>query len=125
MRLSLAVTLGVAFHACACTKGSEEAGPATPAMGWIVWPKKEDAFISTLQKRQDANLVRLSQQRAIEQAAAAQAEAELAAAERASKKKKSSRSRKVPPSMYRTTEPPLPEPDLSLPIQEIPRSSPR
>jgi hypothetical protein len=66
--------------------------------------------------------VRLARQRAIEQAAKERAAAELAAAERAYKRK-SSRARRAPPSMYRTAEPPLPEPDLSLPIQEIPRSS--
>ena len=93
------------------------------AIEGLLWPKKEDSLVSTLQKRQEANLVRLAQQRAIEQAAAERAAAELAAAERAYKRK-SSRARRVPPSMYRTAEPPLPEPDLSLPIQEIPRSSP-
>jgi hypothetical protein len=122
MRPSLALTFGVAFCACACTKGTQDNGQAARSIGGLLWLKKEDPLVATLQKRQDANLVRLAQQRAIEQAAAEQAAAELAAAERAFKRK-SSRSRKVPPSMYRTTEPPLPEPDLSLPIQEIPRSS--
>ena len=31
---------------------------------------------------------------------------------------------RVPPSMYRTTEPPLPEPDFSLPVADVPRSTP-
>jgi len=114
MKPSLVLTLA-AFCASACTKGAEE-------IGGLLWPKREDSLVSTLQRRQDANLVRLAQRRAIEQAAAERAAAELAAAESAYKRK-SSRARRVPPSMYRTAEPPLPEPDFSLPIQEIPRSS--
>ena len=117
--------LAAALCASACTKGGDASGQVTRSIGTVLWPKKEDALVTTLQKRQEANLVRLAQQRAMEQAAAEQAAAELAAAERAYKRKKSGRSRKVPPSMYRTAEPPLPEPDLSLPIQEIPRSPPR
>jgi hypothetical protein len=123
MRPSLLLILAAAFCASACTKGTQGNREATPSIHGLLWPKKEDALVSTLQKRQQANLVRLAQQRAIEQAAAERAAAELAAAERAHKRK-SSRARRVPPSMYRTAEPPLPEPDLSLPIQEIPRSSP-
>jgi hypothetical protein len=122
MKPSLVLTFAAAFCASACTKGAESNEQPARAIEGLLWPKKEDALVSTLQKRQNANLVRLAQQRAI-QAAAERAAAELAAAERAYKRK-SSRARRVPPSMYRTTEPPLPEPDLSLPIQEIPRSSP-
>ena len=122
MKPSLVLTLA-AFCASACTKGGQENGQATSAIGGLFWPKREDALVSTLQKRQDANLMRLAQQRAIEQAAAKRAAAELAAAERVYKRK-SGRARRVPPGMYRTAEPPLPEPDFSLPIQEIPRSSP-
>jgi hypothetical protein len=122
MKPSLVLTLA-AFCASACTKGGQENGQAPRSIGGLFWPKGEDALVSTLQKRQDANLMRLAQQRAIEQAAAKRAAAELAAAERAYKRK-SGRARGVPPSMYRTAEPPLPEPDFSLPIQEIPRSSP-
>jgi hypothetical protein len=123
MKPSLVLTFAAAFCASACTKGAESNEQPARAIEGLLWPKKEDALVSTLQKRQNANLVRLAQQRAIQQAAAERAAAELAAAERAYKRK-SSRARRVPPSMYRTTEPPLPEPDLSLPIQEIPRSSP-
>jgi hypothetical protein len=123
MKPSLVLGLAAAFCASACTKGTEANGRAIRSMEGLFWPKKEDALVSTLQKRQNANLLRLAQQRAIEQAAAERAAAELAAAERAYKRK-SSRARRVPPSMYRTAEPPLPEPDLSLPIQDIPRSSP-
>jgi hypothetical protein len=122
MKPSLVLTFVAAFCTSACTKGTQSSGQAVPAIKGLFWPKKEDALVSTLQKRQNANLMRLAQQRAMEKAAAERAAAELAAAERAYKRK-SSRSRRVPPSMYRTTEPPLPEPDLSLPIQEIPRSS--
>jgi hypothetical protein len=123
MKPRLVLALAAAVCASACTKGTQGSRDASPSIQGLLWPKKEDAFVSTLQKRQQANLVRLAQQRAIEQAAAERAAAELAAAERAHKRK-SSRARRVPPSMYRTAEPPLPEPDLSLPIQEIPRSSP-
>jgi hypothetical protein len=123
MKPSLVLTFAAAFCASACTKGTESNEQPARAIEGLLWPKKEDALVSTLQKRQNANLVRLAQQRAIQQAAAERAAAELAAAERAYKRK-SSRARRVPPSMYRTAEPPLPEPDLSLPIQEIPRSSP-
>jgi hypothetical protein len=122
MKPRLVLGLAAAFCASACTKGTEVNGQAASSVEGLLWPKKEDALVSTLQKRQNANLVRLAQQRAIEQAAAERAAAELAAAERAYKRK-SSRGRRVPPSMYRTVEPALPEPDLSLPIQEIPRSS--
>jgi hypothetical protein len=125
MRPSLLLTLAAALYASACTKGTDASRQVTRSIGTVLWPKKEDALVTTLQKRQEANLVRLAQQRAMEQAAAEQAAAELAAAERAYKRKKSRGARKVPPSMYRTAEPPLPEPDLSLPIQEIPRSAPR
>ena len=122
MRPSLVLTFAAALCASACTNGTQSNGQPAHAIEGLLWPKKEDALVSSLQKRQNASLARLAQQRAIEQAAAERAAAELAAAERAYKKKKSSRARRVPPSMYRTTEPPLPEPDLSLPIQEIPRS---
>ena len=123
MKPRLILTLAAAFWASACTKATQGNRAAVPSIQGLLWPKKEDALVLTLQKRQEANLMRLAQQRAIEQAAAERAAAELAAAERAYKRK-SSRGRRVPPSMYRTAEPPLPEPDLSLPIQEIPRSSP-
>ena len=123
MKPRLVLTLTAAFWASACIKGTQANREATSSMQGLFWPKKEDALVSTLQNRQEANLVRLAQQRAIQQAAAERAAAEFAAAERAYKRK-SSRARRVPPSMYRTAEPPLPEPDLSLPIQEIPRSSP-
>ena len=123
MKPSLVLTLAAAFWASACTKGTQSNEQPARAIEGLRWPKKEDALVATLEKRQDASLVRLAQQRAIDQAAAKRAAAELAAAERAYKRK-SSRARRVPPSMYRTAEPPLPEPDLSLPIQEIPQSSP-
>ena len=123
MKPKLVLSLAAAFCASACTKDTGVHGQATRSVEGLLWPRKEDALVSTLQKRQNASLIRLAQQRAIEQAAGERAAAELAAAERAYKRK-SSRARKVSPSMYRTVEPPLPEPDLSLPIQEIPRSSP-
>jgi hypothetical protein len=122
MRPRLALALSIAFCACACTKEGEENGQRTPSIGWMPWLKKDDILISSLKQRQDTSLVRLAQQRAIEKAAAEQAAIELAAAKRA-RKSRSGLSRRVPPSMYRTTEPPLPEPDFSLPVQELPRSS--
>jgi hypothetical protein len=122
MKPRVVLTLAAAFWASACAKDMLGNREPTASIQGFLWPKKEDPLVSTLQKRQEANLVRLAQQRAMEHAAAERAAAELAAAERAYKRK-SSRARRVPPSMYRTAEPPLPEPDLSLPIQEIPRSS--
>jgi hypothetical protein len=79
------------------------------------WRGQEQTFVSILSKKQDANVLRLAQQRASEKALE-----EKAAAER---KKAASQRQRVPPSMFRTTEPPLPEPDFSLPITEIPRSA--
>ena len=64
-------------------------------------------------KKQDDNLLRLAQERA--------------AAEKALERKLSSQGEtreSVPRSMYRTTEPPLPEPDLSLPVPDVPRPAP-
>lgn len=116
MRPNLMMALGVAVCVCACAKGTGgNAGQPSPIMGWAPWVRKEDNLVATLKKKQDANLVRLAQQRALEQAI-----------EEQTIKERSSRSRKVrvPPSMYRTTEPPLPEPDLSLPVQDVPRSAP-
>jgi hypothetical protein len=107
--LALVVCLG----ACAkATPGKPTEGASV--MGWVPWQKKEDTLVSSLERKQDASLARLTQQRALEQAIV---EAQAREAER-------SRRSRVPPSMYRTTEPPLPEPDFSLPVQEVPRSSP-
>jgi hypothetical protein len=116
MRPNLAMGLGVTIFVSACAKGTTGGpGQGSSLMDWAPWVKKEDALVSTLTRRQDANLVRLAQQHALEQAIEEQAI-----------QKRSSRSRRtrVPPSMYRTTEPPLPEPDFSLPVQEVPRTAP-
>jgi len=94
------------MSACAKATGSG-AGQASSSLGRSLW-KREDSFVSMLSKKQDANLVRLAQQRA--------------AAEKALEEQTSSQ--RVPPSMYRTTEPPLPEPDLSLPVPDVPRPAP-
>jgi hypothetical protein len=109
------MALGVAIFVSACAKGTTGPGQGSSMMDWAPWVKKEDALVSTLTKKQDANLVRLAQQRALEQAIQ-----EQAIEERPSR----SRRARVPPSMYRTTEPPLPEPDFSLPVQEVPRTTP-
>jgi hypothetical protein len=108
MKPSCMSILCVALCLCACAKGTESGHPLS-SWGRSLF-KKEDTFVSMLQKKQDANLVRLAQQRAAEEAAL---EEERAAS-----------SRRVPPSMYRTTEPPLPEPDLSLPVPDVPRPAP-
>jgi hypothetical protein len=116
MRPNLAMGLSVTIFVSACAKGTTGgSGQGSSMMDWAPWVKKEDALVSTLTKKQDANLVRLAQQRALEQAIEEQAI-----------QKRSSRSRRtrVPPSMYRTTEPPLPEPDFSLPVLEVPRTAP-
>jgi hypothetical protein len=63
-------------------------------------------------KKQDNNLLRLAQERAAEKALEKQLSSQRESQER------------VPPSMYRTTEPPLPEPDLSLPVPDVPRPTP-
>jgi hypothetical protein len=126
MKPSLTMALGIAICVGACAKGTiGSLGQASPDMGWAPWVKKEDSLVSALKNKQDANLVRLAQQRALEQAIEEQALRDQAVREQALRER-SSRSRKgrVPPSMYRTTEPPLPEPDLSLPVQDIPRSVP-
>lgn len=113
MKPSLMMALAVAIGVCACAKETTgDLGQASPIMGWAPWVKKEeDSLVSSLKKKQDADLVRLARRRALEQAIE-----EQAIQERASR----SRKVRVPPSMYRTTEPPLPEPDLTLPVQDVP-----
>jgi len=105
--LLTAMALAVCAGACAKATGSGT-GPAqaSSSVGRAVW-KGDDALVSMLSKKQDANLLRLAQQRAAEKALEEQAA-----------------SRRVPPSMYRTTEPPLPEPDFSLPVSDVPRPTP-
>jgi hypothetical protein len=114
MRRSVVPLLALAFCLGACAKAT----PGKPAegasiMGWAPWQKKEDTLVSSLERKQDDSLARLTQQRALEQAVEAQA-----------REAGRPRRNRVPPSMYRTTEPPLPEPDFSLPVQEVPRSAP-
>ena len=104
----IATGLVVCLSACARTTTDAQ----RPTQGIFAFPKKsvwqEDSdFVSTLGKRQDDNLLRIAQQKA-----ALKAAEEKAAAER------------VPPSIYRTAEPPLPEPDLSLPVSDVPRVAP-
>jgi hypothetical protein len=119
MRPECMIVVGIVLYLSACAKGTEgNGGQTSPLIDWAPWVKKEDNLVSTLQKKQDASLVRLAQQRALQQAMEEQALKERAIKER------SSRRSRVPPSMYRTTEPPLPEPDLSLPVQDVPRSAP-
>jgi len=101
----IAIALAVCMSACAKATGSG-AGQASSSLGRSLW-KREDSFVSMLSKKQDANLLRLAQQRAAEEAL-----------------EKQTPSQRVPPSMYRTTEPPLPEPDLSLPVPDVPRPAP-
>jgi hypothetical protein len=102
-----AIALAVCTGACAKATGSGTGrAQASSSAGRSVW-KEDDSFVSMFSKKQDANLLRLAQQRAAEKAREEQAAAE-----------------RVPPSMYRTTEPPLPEPDLSLPVSDVPRAIP-
>ncbi len=104
------IATGLVACLSACARATTDT--QRPTQGIFVFPKKsvwqEDTdFVSMLGKRQDDNLLRISQQKAASKAAE-----EKAAAER------------VPPSMYRTAEPPLPEPDLSLPVSDVPRVAP-
>jgi hypothetical protein len=102
-----AVALALCAGACAKATGSGAGqAQASSSAARSVW-KEDDSFVSMFSKKQDANLLRLAQQRAAEKAREEQAAAE-----------------RVPPSMYRTTEPPLPEPDLSLPVADVPRPTP-
>jgi hypothetical protein len=109
MKPSVLPALCVALCLCACAKGTPS-GPTLAAWGRALF-KKEDPFASSLTKKQDRNLVRLARQRAEQEAVDLEPGAPFSR-------------RGVPPSMYRTTEPPLPEPDLSLPVSDIPRSVP-
>jgi hypothetical protein len=101
-----AIALAVCTGACAKEAGSSTGQTqANSSAGRSVW-KEDDRFVSMLGKKQDSSLLRLAQERAAQKAIEEQAAA------------------RVPPSMYRTTEPPLPEPDLSLPVADVPRSTP-
>lgn len=106
MKLEALAWLVLAVCMAACAKATS--GAQTPKPFAALSRGDDQTFIAGLTKRQDASLARLAQQRA--------AEAKPAPV--------SPRRESVPPSMYRTTEPPLPEPDLSLPVSEVPRSTP-
>jgi len=102
-----AIAFALCTGACAKPTGSGTGqAQASSSAGRSVW-KEDDSFVSMFGKKQDTNLLRLSQQRAAEKALEEQAAA-----------------KRVPPSMYRTTEPPLPEPDLSLPVPDVPSPTP-
>jgi hypothetical protein len=114
MKPSRLTAVALAVCTAACTKATGNSAAAGDArvgssLGRSVW-KEDDSFVSSFSKKQDANLLRMAQERA--------------AAEKALEEQEKAARKSVPPSMYRTTEPPLPEPDLSLPVQDIPRSSP-
>jgi hypothetical protein len=106
MKLNASGAIALALCASACAKGTDRDGPQASSPIGRLWGD-DQPFISTLGKRHDANLLRLAQSDAAEEA------------QRVSPSRRS-----VPPSMYRTTEPPLPEPDLSLPVTDVPRSAP-
>ena len=114
MKPSMLAAMALAFCIGACVKGTRSGtGPASSSAVRSVWKGDDEKFVSMFRKKQDDNLLRLSQERA--------------AAEKALEEQRSSRSEtqeSVPPSMYRTTEPPLPEPDLSLPVPDVPRPAP-
>jgi hypothetical protein len=101
-----AIVVAVCAGGCAKTSGAGF-GQVSSAFGGL-WTKEDQAFVSTLSKKQEERLVLLAQKRAAQKALEEQAR---------------TRRETVPPSMYRTTEPPLPEPDLSLPVTDIPRSA--
>jgi hypothetical protein len=106
MKPSALTTIALAFCTGACAKvtgsGTGQTQASSP-VGRSVW-KGDESLVSMLSKKQDSNVLRLAQQSAAQKAI----EEEAA-------------SRRVPQSMYRTTEPPLPEPDLSLPVSDVPR----
>jgi hypothetical protein len=106
-RVITAVALALCAGACAKATGS---GQVSSPVGRSVWKGEDEEFVSIIRKKQDDNLLRLAQEHS-----AKKAQEERLSSERERRREA------VPPSMYRTTEPPLPEPDLSLPITEIPR----
>ncbi len=114
MKPSMLAAMALAVCIGACVKGTRSGtGPASSSAVRSVWKGDDEKFVSMFRKKQDDNLLRLAQERA--------------AAEKALEEQRSSRSetqKSVPPSMYRTTEPPLPEPDLSLPVPDVPRPAP-
>jgi hypothetical protein len=111
LQVVVVVVSAAAAMAClgACARATTNGEPTQgilPSLKKSPW--REDAeLVSLLSKQQDASILRISEQKAAQKAAE-----ERAAAER------------VPPSMYRTAEPPLPEPDLSLPVADVPRVTP-
>lgn len=106
----VAMALAVCTGACAKATSSGMASASSAVRG-SVWKGEDEKFVSLFRKKQDDNLLRLAQERS-----AAKALEERLASEREKREA-------VPPSMYRTAEPPLPEPDLSLPVTEVPRPS--
>ena len=107
-----AMALAVCIGACVKATGSGTGQVSSSAVR-SVWKGDDEKFVSMFRKKQDDNLLRLAQERA--------------AAEKALERKLSSQGEtreSVPRSMYRTTEPPLPEPDLSLPVPDVPRPAP-
>lgn len=106
MKPNTLAAIALAVWAAACAKETDSGTGQTSSPGRPVW-KEDDSFVSMLGKKQDSSLLRLAQERAAQKAIEKQAAAA-----------------RVPPSMYRTTEPPLPEPDLSLPVAEVPRPTP-
>jgi hypothetical protein len=106
-----AMALAVCIGACLKTTGSGT-GQASSSAVRSVWKGDDEKFVSMFRKKQDDNLLRLAQERAAEKALEEQLSSPGETRE------------SVPPSMYRTTEPPLPEPDLSLPVPDVPRPAP-
>jgi hypothetical protein len=110
MRLNMSAAIALAFCTGACAKITGR-GQASPPAGGLVWKGEDEKFVIMFRKKQDDNLLRLAQEHSAEKALEEQLSSER------------ERRETVPPSMYRTTEPPLPEPDLSLPVTEVPRPS--
>ena len=109
MKLEALAWLALAVCIAACARATSGGVRQTAKPFEVLWKGDDQNFISALGEKQDASLARLAQQRATEAKPA-----QVSPPRRES----------VPPSMYRTTEPPLPEPDLSLPVSEVPRSTP-
>jgi hypothetical protein len=109
MKLDNLAAIALALCASGCAKGPRTGAEQVSSAVGRISNRDDQGFISSMSKKQEESLARLAEQRA---------------AEKALREQTSPARETVPPSMYRTTEPALPEPDLSLPVTDVPRSAP-